>query len=173
MEQNTLVYGIIDQNLVFAIEDFAIENARLWNAVKHAKTWQDFINLTSEETYQDLIFEILETLGYEHLYTQYLSGEDLTTYVPGLVLPEPDDEFTTDVLPGFDEGEYIPNLIHETLAWLPDELIDQIGEIDHHETEGFTYRIDPESELLAVQTLNAAGFATIPNQELIDAAFGR
>lgn len=168
----TLIYGIVDDNLVFSPEQEATDLARRWYAIKNAKTWQDFIDFTSEATFNQLIYEILEALEFVDLHPNYLMGEDLSSYITDLHLPQPDDAFTTDVLPGFDEGNYMPIPAQEVISWLPEELQDNLGQFDHHPLFEFIYRIDPANELLVVQSLEAAGFICKKNQALIEQAHG-
>ena len=173
MEQPTsLVYGIIDGNLVFSPEADAQDLARRWYAIQHAKTWQDFIDFTSEETFNQLIYEILEALELVDLYPNYLMGEDLSNYITDLHLPLPEDAFTTSVLPGFEEGMYMPIPSQEVISWLPEELQENLGQFDHHPVYEFIYRIDPANESMVVQSLEAAGFRVKRNQELMEQAHG-
>lgn len=170
--QQTLLYGIIEDNLVLAPEAEAMAQARLWHAIKNAETWQDFIDFTSQETFDALMLEILEVLGHEALYTQYLMGEDLSSYITDLYLPLPDDAFSTDLLPGFEEGTYMPVFAQEMIAWLPEDLQEHLGQIDRHPIHEFIYRIEPDKAEIVVQTLAAAGFEVKLNQELMEQAHG-
>jgi hypothetical protein len=171
-KQEVLIYGQIDNNLIFAPEADTLALARKWYAVKNAKTWQDYIDFTSQDDFEQLIFEVLETLGYSDLFPNYLMGEDLSAYITDLYLPQPDDPFTTSILPGFDEGEYFAIPAQEMLAWLPEELQDNLGQIDRHPVYEFVYRIEPENELMVLQTLEAAGYLCKKNQELMEQAHG-
>lgn len=170
--ETTLVYGNIDNNLVFAPESLATDLARKWHAIHHAKTWQDFIDFTSQESFEQLMFEILEALDYEDLYPQYLMGEDLSNYITDLYLPQPEDPFSTDLLPGHAEGNYMPVLAQEIIAWLPEELHDHLGQLELHPIHEFIYKIAPEQAQMVVQTLEAAGFSCKLNQELMEQAHG-
>jgi hypothetical protein len=87
-------------------------------------------------------------------------------------LPQPEDPFTTDLLPGFEEGEFMPVFAQEIIAWLPEELHEHLGQIDRHPVHEFVYRIDPNQEDMVVQTLEAAGFVCKRNQELMEQAQG-
>ncbi len=171
-EQVQLVFGIIDNNLVISPETEAQALARKWYAIRHAKTWQDFIDFTSEEVFHQLVYEILEVLELTDLYPNYLMGEDLSNYISDLHLPQPEDPFTTDVLPGFEEGTYMPIPSQEIISWLPEELQENLGQFDHHPVFEFVYRIDPAHESMVVQSLEAAGFRIKCNQELMEQAFG-
>lgn len=171
-QPTTLIFGILDNNLVLAPEAEVLHQARLWHAIKHAETWQDFIDFTSQEVFDGLMLEILETLGHEALYPQYLMGEDLSSYITDLYLPQPEDPFTTDLLPGFEDGEFMPVFAQEIIAWLPEELHEHLGQIDRHPVHEFVYRIDPNQEEMVVQTLEAAGFLCKRNQELMEQAQG-
>lgn len=170
--EQKLRYGVIEGNLVFGLEQEVIDNARKWHAIKNAETWGDFVDFTSEETFHALIQEILEILGYEALYPNYLMGEDLSTYITDLHLPQLEDPFTTDLLPGFDDGSYVPVLAQETISWMPPELQENLGQIDLHPIHEFIYRIDPEAEELVVQTLEAAGYRCKCDQALMEQAHG-
>jgi hypothetical protein len=170
--ETALVYGIIDNNLVIAPESMAIETAGKWQAIHHAKTWQDFIDFTSQESFDQLMYEILETLDFEDLYPQYLMGEDLSNYITDLHLPQPEDPFDIDVLPGHAEGTYMPVLAQEIIAWLPEELHDHLGHLELHPIHEFIYKIAPEQTQMVVQTLEAAGYTCKLNQRLMEQAHG-
>lgn len=169
----TLVYGNINNNLVILPEADALLLARKWEAIHTANTWADFIRLTSQETFDDLVLEILETLGHEALFPQYLMGEDLSNYITDLHLPQPEDPFTTSILPGFDEGEYMPNPAQEIIAWLPEDLQEHLGEIVLDDESGFIYRIDPEQTPLVVASLQASAYLTRLDQNLVEQACGQ
>lgn len=169
----TLVYGTINNNMVIVPEADALALARKWEAIHTATTWEEFIALTSRETFDDLILEILETLGHVALFPQYLMGEDLSNYITDLHLPQPEDPFTTSILPGFDEGEFMPNPAQEIIAWLPDDLQEHLGEIVLDDESGFIYRIDPEQTPLVVASLQASGYATRADQLLVEQACGQ
>lgn len=170
--ENTLVYGEVNNNLIIIPETQAKSWARRWNAIQNAKTWGDFIDLTSQEDFDELIFEILETLGHEALFPQYQMGEDLSLYITDLVLPQAEDPFTTDLLPGYDQGEYMPHPAQEIIAWLPEELQENIGELQLDETAGFIYFIQPEQKELVLSSLQAAGFITRHDEVLVRLASG-
>lgn len=169
----TLVYGNINNNLVILPEADALVLSKKWHAIHTAATWQDFIDLTSQEIFEDLILEILETLGHEALFPNYLMGEDLSSYITDLHLPQPEDPFTTSIMPGFEEGEFMPNPAQEIIAWLPDDLQEHLGEIVLDDESGFIYRIDPEQTPLVVASLQAAGYATRLDQALVELACGQ
>lgn len=169
---NTLVYGVVANNLIFIPEEQAKAWARRWYAIQNAKSWGEFIAMTSQEDFDELILEILETLGHEALFPQYQMGEDLSLYITDLVLPQADDPFTTDILPGFDEGEYMPHPAQEIIAWLPDELQENIGELQLDEAAGFIYYIQPENTELVLTSLQAAGFNTRHDEALVRLASG-
>jgi hypothetical protein len=171
--ENQLVYGILGDNLVIIREEEAIRWARKWEAIQSSETWADFIRLSSQDDFDELILEILEILGHEALYPNYKMGEDLSSYITDLELPQPDDPFTTDVLPGWDEGEYMPLPEQEILAWLPEELHEHLGEMELHPTKEFIYRILPENEKIVVTTLEASGFQIRRDDSLIQKASGQ
>ncbi len=169
----TLVYGVINKNVVIIPEADALALARKWHAIFTATTWQEFIDLTSQETFDDLILEILETLGHEALFPNYLMGEDLSSYITDLYLPLPEDPFTTSILPGFEEGEFMPHPAQEIIAWLPDDLQEHLGEIVLDDNSGFIYRINPDNLPLVIASLQAAAYNTKADQVLVEQASGQ
>jgi hypothetical protein len=170
--EKTLYYAQINQTLVFAPASAAVLQAQKWYAIHHSKTWEDFINFTSPEVFDELILEILEALGYERLYPQYLHGEDLSSYITDLHLPQATDVFSTDILPDFDEGGYMPVLSQEIMAWLPEEIMDNIGKIEYDEAHEFYYYINPETENAVIMTLEAAGYHCQKNEAIMLQATG-
>jgi hypothetical protein len=167
---NVLVYGVFEGGLIYIQEEEAIKQAATRRALIESETWADFIDIASEDVFLDLIYEILETLGHQALYPQYLMGEDLRNYITDLYLPQPEDPFTTDIIPGFDDGTYLPHPAQEMIAWLPEDLVDEIGEIQIHDKLQFVYHIKPEMEELMLITLGSLGYTVKRNQELVDQA---
>ena len=167
-----LIYGTIHNSMVFAPTQVAQNQADIRFAIQRAKTWQDFIDLTSQDTFDNIILEILEYLDYGQLYGQYLMGEDLSTYISDLHLPQPDDDFTTDVLPEFDEGNYFPRLAQEMLALIPTQLVDEMGEVRYDHNDDFFYYLNPENESLIIKSLEVYGYVCTKNQALIEQAEG-
>lgn len=167
-----LVYGIIQDNLVIASKHQAIQYASIHDAIPRSKTWEDFIRLTSMETYEELMHRILETLELEQLFPHFLMGESLSAYVPGLELPQPSDEFSVELLPGFEDGDFFPRFEEEILSWLPEEIFQEMGKVEELENDSFRYRIDPSSIHLVIQSLESLGFSMEENMPLILKAQG-
>ncbi len=170
---NTLIWGNIDKSLVYIPEDEALRLASLWQAIRTSETWADFIRLAGEEEFDQLIMDILEALGHEALFVSYKMGEDLRAYITDLYLPQPEDPFTTDIIPGFEEGEYLPIPAQEMVSWIPEELFDEMGEVKLHEDYGFIYYINPENQPLVDASLTAGGYQIKHHQELVERASGR
>jgi hypothetical protein len=167
-----LVYGILQDNVVIAPKTHAIQFAAITDAIPRSRTWSDFIRLTSQETYEEVMYRILETLEYEQLFPHFLMGESLSNYVPGLELPQPDDLFSVDLLPGFEDREFFPRFEEEILSWLPEEIFQEMGKVEELENDTFRYRIDPESIHLVIQSLESLGFSMEENASLILKAQG-
>ncbi len=172
IKHDKLVYGIIGESLVFVPQHDAELLADKWFAIRNSKTWQDFIDFTSKEVFDELIYEILDYLELTDLFPNYMNGEDLSTYITDLVLPQPDDEFSTDILPGFDTGDYMPMLQQEMIAWLPEDLLHTIGEIREDEEHGFLYHIPKENEKPICALVEASGYEISSNPELVSKAAG-
>jgi hypothetical protein len=167
-----LVYGIIQDNVVFANKHQAIQYASITDAIPRSKNWADFIRLTSQETYEEVMYRILEVLEYEQLFPHFLMGESLSNYVPGLALPLPDDEFSVELLPGFEDGEFFPRFEEEIISWLPEDIFLEMGKVEEMENDAFRYRILPDSLPLVIQSLEALGFSVEENTQLILKAQG-
>lgn len=167
-----LVYGIIQDNVVIASKEQAIQYASILDALPRSQTWADFIRLTSQETYEEIMFRILENLEYDQLFPHFLMGENLSNYVPGLELPQPNDLFSVELLPGYEDGDFFPRFEEEILSWLPEEIFQEMGKVEELENDAFRYRIDPESIHLVIQSLESLGFSLEENAPLILKAGG-
>lgn len=172
MEYSAWIYGILGNNLILIPEEEALFLTNFRKAVATAHTWEDFITATSEEVFNNVIYDILEYLDFAALYPQYLAGEDLTNYVSDLELPRPNDLFSSELLPGYAENEYLPVPLQEMIAWIPQEWMDLIGEIQEDAALGFKYYINPEHELLVQQTFESKGFSLTRNDDLVKLASG-
>lgn len=170
---SVLIWGIIDKSLVYIPEEEAERLAAIWEAINKSETWADFIRIAGEEEFDQLMLDILEALGHEALYLPYKMGEDLRSYVTDLYLPQPEDPFTTEVIPGFEEGEYLPIPAQEMVSWIPEELFDEMGEVRLHEDYGFIYYINPENQPLVDASLAAGGYHIRHDQSLVERASGR
>ena len=166
-ESNKLILGTHNKSLVLVNENTAIRHSAFHLAAQTANTWADFIDMTSEEEFYGIIRAILEVLEVEELFQNYLNGEDLSTYVDGLVLPLPNDEFDASIIPDYEEGEYLPNLAEEMIGWLPEEIFDNIGETKTDEEGNIYYYINPEHKELVISTFQAKGLIVEENEQLI------
>jgi hypothetical protein len=167
-----LVYGIIEDNVVIAFKHQAIQYASISDAIPRSKNWADFIRLTSQETYEEVMYRILEVLEYDQLFPHFLMGESLSNYVPGLVLPLPEDEFSVELLPGFEDGDFFPRFEEEILSWLPEEIFQEMGKVEELENDAFRYRIMPDSIQLVIQSFESLGFSVEEDTSLILKAQG-
>jgi hypothetical protein len=171
MEQ--LIYGVYQNNILIAKREEAEKYAAIFDAIPNSKTWADFIRLTSQEIYEEVMYRILDVLEHESLFPHFLMGEDLTLYVEGLTLPTANDEFSTDLLPGWDEGEFFPRFEEEIISWLPEDAFLEMGKVEESsEEDRFTYRIIPESLPLVIQSLEACNYSLMEDLPLILKAGG-
>jgi hypothetical protein len=99
-------------------------------------------------------------------------GESLSNYVPGLVLPLSEDEFSVELLPGFEDGDFFPRFEEEILSWLPEEIFQEMGKVEELENDAYRYRIMPDSLQLVIQSFESLGFSVEEDTSLILKAQG-
>ena len=153
---------------MFAEKEIALEIARKREALNNSKVWSDYITKTSEEDFEALIHDILELLGYEQLFPNYMIGEDLTSYVEELVLPSKEDKVDLDIVP----IDHYPILAQEMMTLIPSELQDEMGRLDRDDDREFYLFIDPEHLEKVLYSMQLLGYELEENQTLIEKAEG-
>lgn len=106
--QTKLVYQAQpDGSVVFAPEHRALWVAAIWAAIDSAATWADLAARLPGHELEQVLW-----MGFDQ---------------QGECRPEPADPFSTDVLPGFCDGDYPPWLATEMAACLSTEFCETFG----------------------------------------------
>lgn len=143
-----LVYGVVQESLVFIPRELAEDLAATWRAIKSSSTWGEFRTRLSPKRYAEIL--------------KYM--EDL---------PGDSEPFGADIAPGVVEGDYPEWPAQEMLRWVPEDIVRQ----DYSKTasshlNGSFLVLDPDREDQIVTDFVAAGFRCTRNQTLVAAASG-
>jgi hypothetical protein len=150
-----LVYGNVDDMLVFVPREVAIELATLWGALLSSSTWGEFRRRVSSVRYGD----ILE-----------LASRDWDDRLD----PEDNEDFFGADLPGVRDGDYPEWPAQLMLQWVPTDVADSdFADIRCSVVSGECLFLDPIFELDIVELFYACGFRVGKDEQLVLRAHGR
>jgi hypothetical protein len=145
----TLWYRVCEANggLVFARAVDAQQSHDIHTALG-AKTWGEFRRLMPADAYMELMERKYE-------YADELSA-----------VPSDHDEFSSDWVPGFCDGDYPDWLQAKMGEILPVEILDQFAVREQSVLNGPYWKLDPKCEAEVVDALRAAGYAVTKREDL-------
>ena len=159
--ERDLVYGVVSDNVIVMHKAYAEELAQVRHTVDTAKTWKEFQELMPEKRYQEIMERMRE-------YREDALDED-----EELVMPNPDDPFDSEELPGYFDGDWPGWPQQEMLDWLPKDLIKAFGNVQSSSLNGYFLEIAAEKQDDLVKALEARGYVLIHDEPLVKAADGR
>ena len=133
--------------LVFASPERARFIDQIHQAINQSKTWGEFRATMPEEEYRVLYNRIVEDWGVEDA-------------------PSEDDEFSSDSVPGYTDGDYPSWLQQEMDEVLPKDILDAYGENTDTMLNGNYCNIDPVVETELVEKLVKLGFEVEKREDL-------
>jgi hypothetical protein len=148
MSAQTLVYGTIDDALVFIDRDLAQELALLRTGIG---TWGQARELLPPRRWQDIV-ERLE--GWEK------------------EPPASAEPFDLSQIPGYDDGDWPEWPAQLMLDWMPPELIARFGRSTASVLNGDFLDIAAQHEAALVTVLEGAGWTCIKDNALVRTASG-
>lgn len=159
-----LVYGDVQDGLVFIDEEEARDLARLHGALNRAKTWGEFRAQAPPHWYEDAV----ERLG-EQMQDEIEDAED-----DAYEEPASEQVFAAEEIPGYVDGEW-PGFPHVSMgSWLPDEVRDRFGTMTHSwgPDESYWIVLAPESEDQIVAAMRRHGYECVRDDGLVWKASG-
>jgi hypothetical protein len=129
-----------NEGLVFATADNALRNHAIRTALEASKTWGDFRQAVGEEEYRAVLSK-------------------LSTHISEpVVVPNNEDPFNRDRIPGYSDGDY-PEWLQSQMEWLlPTDILAKFGEPVATRLNGDYVHIDPSSEKRFVLALRKRGY---------------
>ena len=129
-----------NEGLVFATTDDAFRNHAIRTALEASKTWGEFRHAVGEEEYQALLSKM----------SMHISEP--------IVIPNNEDPFDRDRIPGYGDGDYPEWLQTQMEHFLPADILAKFGEPVATMLNGDYIHIDPSSEKRFVLALRKRGY---------------
>lgn len=148
MSDRVLVYGIVGVDLVFVDRDRARELARIWAGFD---TWDRARTELSAPRRR----EILELFAGAHIAP-----------------PAPNAPFDRNLIPGHIDGDWPEWPAEQMLDWMPPELIARFGRSGTDDPAGAFLEFAPVHESALSAAFEAAGWACVKDDALVNAASG-
>ena len=166
-----LVYGDVQDSLVFIDEEEARDLVQLHRALGRARTWGEFKAQAPSHWYEDAVERLKEQFLDE---LQYEDDESDSTEEPTFEEPAPEQAFDAEEIPGHVDGEW-PGFPHVSMgSWVPDEVQDRFGSMTHSWGLDATYWIvlAPEHEEEIVSVMREHGYDCVRDDDLVWEASG-
>ncbi len=181
-EREEVVYGEINESLVFIKKKDA---QRIWachRALGTAKTWGEFRSLVDPESYNRLIEVMDASVDFEAFCEEQPKSE------PGLTpeeakaefmkmsigdrLPEDSDAFSQDHVPWTYDGDWPDWPAKKMLNWVPESIQEQYGTIESSMLNGefLTFACSDARKIAAA--FRRAGYRCVRNDKLVERASG-
>ncbi len=159
-----LVYGEIQDGLVFIDEGEAHDLVQLHRALGKARTWGEFKAQAPSHWYEDAVERLKEQLLDE------IEDEKNDAYEE----PGAEQRFDAADIPGHVDGEW-PGFAHVSMGnWVPDEVQDEFGSMTHSWSLDAIYWIvlAPDKEDQIVSAMQRYGYDCVRDDDLVWEANG-
>ena len=151
--RKTVYYGVCSDELVFIPADQATHLARVRRAGDTAKTWGEFKELAGAKAYAELLECLSDAAGRRRN-------------------PKPGAKLEFWSLGPVGDGDYPPNPVHDVLDWMPEDIIEDFGNLASSALGEELVGFSPSDETALLKRLHVAGFDCVRSQELVEEAFG-
>jgi len=129
-----------NEGLVFATANDALRNHAMRTALEASKTWGELRRSVGEEEYQALL------------------GKMSVHISEPVVVPNNEDPFDRDQIPGYWDGDFPGSLQSQMEQLLPADILAKFGERVATRLNGSYMHIDPSSEKRFVLALRKLGY---------------
>ena len=166
-----LVYGEVQDGLVFIDEEEARDLRQLHRALGRAKTWGEFKAQAPSHWYEDAV-ERLKEQFLDELY--YEDEESNSTEEPTFEEPAAEKRFDVEEIPGHVDGEW-PGFPHVSMgSWLPGEVEDSFGSMTHSwgPDQSSWVVLAPDKEDQIVSAMRRHGYDCVRDDDLVWEASG-
>ena len=138
--------SIANGGLVFATPERALEVDGLHRALSESRTWGEFQAAMPPDEYERIAAELFDDFDKER--------------------PAAQERFSSDVVPGFCDGDYPPWLQAELDRVLPRDVIKRWGRWIESSINGWYVHFDPADRREIVAMLESAGFDVVKREDL-------
>ena len=157
-----LVYGDVQDGLVFVDEEEAHDLARLHRALERAKTWGEFRAQAPPRWYEAAVERLREQVLDEGEDDEDDAHEE----------PSPEQGFDAEEIPGHLEGDW-PGFPHMSMEyWVPGEVQDRFGSMVPTAISGDFLQLSPEHEDEIVSAMRRHGYECVRDDDLVWKASG-
>ena len=152
-DSSRLVYGQVNESLVFIHRELAVDLARLWDALGSSSTWGEFRKGISPDRFRTLA-------------ERFADGGDC--------VPRDAEEFPGYDLPSVADGDYPEWPAQLMIDWVPSEIIDaRYAKIVTSVFNGPFLVLDAACESAITADFRSHGFSLTKDLELVLRASGR
>lgn len=145
-----IVYSVIDEdNLLFVLRGSALYLAELCRALRTSRTWGEFRAAAPEGEVESIEWSFQEA---------------------EIDRPADSDPFDPKVIGGYEDYDWPPWPMSETLDWMPRDIISTFGSIERTAVSGPYVALPESRESEIVAALRAAGFEVERADELVTEA---
>jgi hypothetical protein len=171
-----VVYGEIDGYLVFIPQARAHELASIHEALRFSETWDDFRSVISAEEYARILKRLGGSTFEEFLRSEREMDPRITeeeareAYLDlsiGERLPEMDDPFSMDDIPGASDGDYPSWPARAMLSWVPESIRHSFGRVENSVINGDFLTFDPASAKTLVEAFEREGYHCVRDDDLV------
>lgn len=148
-----VVYANCNGELVFLPKDLALELAQIRAALDTSKTWGEFQANVPAHVYEEIMAGMKDDEDPE-------------------ALPQPEDAFDVNDIPGYDDGDWPIWPLQYMLDWMPRDIQQQFGRVVPSAVNGDSLELMPEKADELVRALESQGFRCTEDESLVIRACG-
>jgi hypothetical protein len=181
-----LVYGQIDDTLIFIPRAVATSCVALHKAVRSAKTWGQFKRLMGDKLYRKYILDhiqsISDTPDFASFYKNCRDWDPETTLTQareeydaleiGERIPKLKEPFKAENIPGYGDGDWPLWPQQEMLKWMPKVIQKRYGSEWSSRLNGDALDLSPDHEKGIVKALMRRGYICQKDEQLVRRASG-
>jgi hypothetical protein len=177
-----VVYGEIEDYLVFLRKSDAVELSACRQALRSSKTWGEFRTRISADAYSELMEFMDDAVDFlEFCWEALESDPDLTLdevrseYLKlpiGERLAEDEDAFSQEHVPWTYDGDWPRWPAQEMLRWVPKEIQERYGTVEDSVLNGEFLTFDPSDERRIVAAFKRSGYLCVRDNRLVERASG-
>jgi hypothetical protein len=177
-----VLYGQVEDYLVFVPRARAIELVALQAALSSSATWQDFRSHVSTQDYEQAMGYYEDALTFEDFAREEREAEpelgdaELRERYGQLRIgerpPIDQDAFSLDHIPWYGDGDYPEWPAQQMLKWVPESIRSTFGHTYDTVLNGPYLTFDPVQERDLLAAFESAGFRCVRDDALVRRASG-
>jgi hypothetical protein len=172
-----LVYGEVNEGLLFIPEAEALELTIVHGAVRSASTWGELRGLLPEWAYEQILGGMDEAVTFEEFVEKLRAvggslslseaREEFDELSIGERFPQDSDPFVPEQIWGYVDGDWPEFPAKRMLDWVPDEIQEEFGEQLSALLNGVQLHFDLEFERELIAAFERYGYACKRNEDLV------